>query len=197
MLYFTSAVCDKDFDLVFVIDGSGSIRQAGAGNFGMMKTFVKKVIEGLSVDFNRTHVAAVIYSSSVYVKKVFGLGTFFSHEEIFKAIDDIKYPAGGTSTGKALERVKNEIYTPHQDREDVPNVCIIITDGKADDDVEGPSQALRITGTTIFAIGVGSFSDITELLEMAGNERYVYRARFFEDLIHVAEAMELSICQGW
>ena len=83
----------------------------------MEKTFVKKVIEGFSVEFNRTHVAAVIYSSPPYVKKVFGLGTFFSHEEIFKAIDDIKYPAGGTSTGKALERVKNEINaTPRQGR---------------------------------------------------------------------------------
>ncbi|KAJ7354773.1 hypothetical protein OS493_030551 [Desmophyllum pertusum] len=25
--------CDKDFDLTFVIDGSGSIEQAGTGNF--------------------------------------------------------------------------------------------------------------------------------------------------------------------
>ena len=161
-----------------------------------MKTFVKRLIKEFNVDFNKTHVAAVIYSSSVYVKKVFGLDTYYSHEHIFRAIDDILYPSGGTSTGKALRLVKNKIYTQGQDRDDVPNVCIIITDGKADDDIEGPSQALLNTGTTIFALGVGKIYDIAELNEMAGNPRYVYAADF-KDLANLVQQIQLSICQGW
>ena len=36
--------CDKDFDLVFVIDGSGSIEQAGFGNFKKIKEFMASVL---------------------------------------------------------------------------------------------------------------------------------------------------------
>ena len=189
-------MCDKDFDLVFVIDGSGSIMQAGRGNFYLMKIFIKNLIEGFSVDFNKTHVAAVIYSSSVYVKEMFGLKSYFSHEDLFKAIDDILYPSGSTYTGKAITLVRNQIYSYRQDREDVPNACIIITDGRASDDIEGPSIALRNTGTTIFAVGVGKNYDIAELHEITGNRRYVYTADF-KDLTNLVGQIELSICQGW
>lgn len=181
---------------MFVIDGSGSIRQAGPGNFNLMKTFMKMLIEGFRVDLNRTHVAAVIYSSSVYVKVLFGLNTHYSHEDVFRDIDDILYPSGGTYTGKAITVVKNRIYTLRQDRDDVPNVCIIMTDGKSHDDFKGPSQALLNTGTTIFAIGIGKHYDINELDEMAGNPRYVYTADF-KDLTNFVQQIQLSICQGW
>ena len=190
-------MCDKDFDLAFVIDGSGSIRQAGAGNFDLMKGFIKRVIDGFNVGFDGTHVGAIIYSSSSYVKKVFGLGTYYTKEAIGKAIDDIQYPSGGTSTGKALERVRTQIYTSRQDREDKPNVVIVITDGKADDSIEGPANDLRISKeAAIFAIGVGKNFDKAELESMAGNPRYVYTADF-NDLDNVIEQIKLSACQGW
>lgn len=179
-----------------MIDGSGSIRQAGAGNFDLMKTFVKRVIEGFRVGYDTTHVGAIIYSSSVYVKKVFGLGTYYGYNGIFKAIDDIQYPSGGTYTGKALSLARTQIYTQRQDREDVPNVCVIITDGMADDDVEGPSNALLSKETTIFAIGIGINYNRVELEEMAGNARYVYTADF-RHLDSMVEQIKLSICQGW
>ena len=179
-----------------MIDGSGSIRQAGVGNFDLMKVFMKMLIDGFSVDFDKTHVAAVIYSSYIYVKKVFGLNTYYSHEGIFKAIDGILYPHGRTFTGKAIKYVRTGIYTPSQDRANVPNVCIIMTDGKSDDVTIGPSQDLLNTGTTIFAIGVGKNYDVNELVEMAGNPRYVYTADF-KDLANFVQQIQLSICQGW
>jgi len=189
-------VCDKDFDLTFLIDGSGSIRQAGAGNFDLMKTFIKRVIDGFNVGFDNTHVGAIIYSSSSYVKPVFGLGTYFNKKNIDKAIDDMQYPSGGTSTGKALEKARTQLYTPAQDREDKPNVCIVITDGKADDSVEQPANELRtLKEATIFAIGVGKNYDKAELTKMAGNTRNVYTADF-NDLENVIEQIKLSACQG-
>jgi len=161
-----------------------------------MKTFVKEVIKGFNVGFDATHVGAIIFSSSSYVKKVFGLGTYYGKNDIFKAIDDIQYPSGGTYSGKALALAANQLYTRRQDREDKPNVCIVITDGKADDDIEGPANDLRRKETTIFAIGVGTNYDQAELEKMAGNKRYVYTADF-KDLDNVIEQIKLSACQGW
>lgn len=63
------SACDKNFDLVFVIDGSGSIEQAGKGNFKLIKNFVKDVIGGFNIGFDQTHVGAIIFSASQYVKK--------------------------------------------------------------------------------------------------------------------------------
>ena len=193
---FTSTVCDKDFDLTFVIDGSGSIRQAGAGNFDLMKDFIKRVIDGFTIGYDKTHVGAVIFSSSIYVKKVFDLETFYNKEGMYKAIDDMQYPSGGTSTGRALSLARTALYTPRQDRDDKPNVCIVITDGKADDSVDGPAEALRSAETTIFAIGVGKNYDRSELEKMAGNPKNVFTADF-NDLDNVIEQIKLSACQGW
>ncbi len=187
--------CDKDFDLTFVIDGSGSIEQAGRGNFGRVLNFVNRVIEGFRIGFDQTHVGAVIFSSSQYVKKVFGLGTYYTKGELQKAIRDITYPSGGTYTGKAIRLANTGLYTPSQDREDKPNVCIVITDGKANDDITGPANALRSKGTTIFAIGVGLDYDRAELERMAGNPRNVYTADF-KDLDNVIEQIKQSACRG-
>ena len=190
-------MCDKDFDLSFVIDGSGSIRQAGEGNFDRMKTFIKRVIDGFRIGYDNTHVGAVIYSSSIYVKKVFGFGAYYDKEGIFKAIDNIQYPYGGTYTGKALDLARTDLYTSSQDRDDKPNVCIVITDGKADDSVAVPAETLRLTrDAVIFAIGVGKNYDKNELEKMAGNPRNVYTADF-NDLENVIERIKLSACQGW
>lgn len=181
--YFILIVCDKDFDLVFVIDGSGSIRQVGVGNFNLMKIFMKMLIEGFSVDLNRIYVVVVIYFLLVYVKVLFGLNIYYSYEDVFRGIDDILYFFGGIYIGKVIMVVKNRIYMLRQDRDDVFNVCIIMIDGKLYDDFKGLLQVLFNIGIIIFVIGIGKYYDINELDEMVGNLRYVYIVDF-KDLIN-------------
>ncbi|KAJ7377501.1 Hemicentin-1 [Desmophyllum pertusum] len=186
--------CDKDFDLTFVIDGSGSIEQAGRGNFKRVKDFVKRLIAGFSVGFDETHVGAVVYSSASYVRDVFKLNDYYDIAGITRAIDDIIYPYGGTYTGKALRKVANCLYTSSDDRPDKSNVCIVITDGKSNDEIGGPASALRSRETTIFAIGVGTDPDRSELEIMAGNPSNVFTADFNE-LETVVEQIMQSACQ--
>lgn len=181
--------------MAFIIDGSGSIEQAGRGNFNLVKNFVKSVIRGFRIGFDKTHVGAVIFSSSQYVKKVFGLQTYYTRAALEKAIDDIRYPSGGTYTGKAIGLATTQIYTRSEDREDKPNVAIVITDGKANDDIVGPANALRTAETTIFAVGVGLDYDAAELERMAGDKRNVYTADF-NDLDNVIEQIKQSACRG-
>lgn len=196
VLLVLPTACDKDFDLSFVIDGSGSIEQAGKGNFKKVKDFVKRIIGGFNIGEDKTHVGAVIYSSSQYVKKVFGLDSYFNLASLERAIDKIPYPSGGTFTGKAISLATTEIYTSSKDRSDIPNVCIVITDGKATDSIEEASRTLRSKGTTIIAIGVGQNYDEAELIKMAGSRSNVYTADF-SDLDTVIEDIKQSACQGW
>ena len=187
--------CDKDFDLVFVIDGSGSIEQVGFGNFKKIKEFIKQVVDGFSISFDKTHVGALIYSARIWVKKVFGLDDHYSKSGINKAIDEIFYPSGGTFTGNALLKAREQIYTDSGDREDKPNVVIVITDGKSGDDVEGPANQLRRLPSTIFAIGVGNYFDRAELEKMAGSPSNVFTADS-DNLGQIVEQIKQSACKG-
>ena len=187
--------CDKNFDLVFVIDGSGSIEQAGKGNFQLIKNFVKDVIEGFNIGFYETHVGAIIFSESEYVKTVFGLEDHYTKEGLDRAIDSIIYPAGGTYTGKALNTTREKILTPPFDREEIPNVCIVITDGKANDNIDTPAQALRDGGTTIFAVGVGRDYAEADLEKMAGDSSRVFKADF-DKLDIIINKIKESACKG-
>ena len=187
--------CDKNFDLVFVIDGSGSIEQAGVGNFGLIKNFVKDVIGGFKIGYDQTHVGAIIFSASQYVKTVFGLEDHYTKEGLDRAIDSIDYPSGGTYTGKALRTARTKILTRPFDREQIPNVCIVITDGKANDNIDIPAQELRDSGTTIFAVGVGKNYVEAELEKIAGDRSRVFKADFDKLNIIINEIKE-SACRG-
>ena len=179
-----------------MIDGSGSIEQAGRGNFDRIREFIKQLYRGFTVGFDKTHVGAVIYSSKEWVRKVFGLQSHYDYQGLDKAIDDMIYPSGGTYTGRALTLAKDLVYTPSHDRPDIPNVCIVITDGRANDDIGPPADALRNQKTAIFAIGVGTDFQQDELERMAGTSRHVFTADF-SDLDTVINEIKQSACKGW
>ena len=190
---FVGVECATDFDLVFVIDGSGSIEHAGVGNFKKIKDFIKDIVNGFNIGFDKTHVGALIFSSSV--KKVFGLDEHYSKSGINSAIDKVIYPSGGTYTGKALRMARKKMYTKSGDREDKPNVVIVITDGKANDDVEGPTNQLRNLPAAIFAIGVGTNFDRAELEKIAGSSANVFTADF-DNLGQIIENIKQSVGKG-
>ena len=54
-------------DLGFLIDGSGSIEQAGRGNFKKELNFVKQIVNGFKVCKKSTHVGVIIFSSNAKV----------------------------------------------------------------------------------------------------------------------------------
>ena len=120
---------------------------------------------------------------------------YYTKADIDGAIQNILYRYGETYTGEALRLAMEEILIPGHDREDMPNVGIIITDGKANDDIETPIRALRNSGTTIFAVGVGNSYDEQELKKMAGDESRVFTAQF-DNLDGIINKIKESACKG-
>ena len=55
-------------DLLFVIDGSGSIESSGKGNFDKVKNFVEDLITSFGVSKEGTHVAIIVYSDQTKVR---------------------------------------------------------------------------------------------------------------------------------
>lgn len=155
VLFVLLIVCDKDFDLSFVIDGSGSIEQVGKGNFKKVKDFVKRIIGGFNIGEDKIYVGVVIYFFSQYVKKVFGLDSYFNLVFFERVIDKILYFLGGIFMGKVIILVIREIYISSKDRFDILNVCIVIIDGKVIDFIEEVLRVFRLKGIIIIVIGVG------------------------------------------
>ncbi|XP_068598090.1 matrilin-4 [Brachionichthys hirsutus] len=167
-------------DLVFLIDGSRSVRPH---EFETMRKFMIDIVNTLDIGLNATRVGVVQYSSQV--RSEFSLRTHAKLDTMVNGINQIIPLAQGTMTGLAIRYVMNVAFTAEEgDRPKVPNVAVIVTDGRPQDRVaEGAAEA-REKGIEIFAVGVAR-ADMTSLRAMASSpfEDHVFLVESF-DLIH-------------
>ena len=63
LLFSLASECKAKADVVFIIDGSGSIEMYGKGNFKKVLDFVKDLTRSFDVSKDGTHVGIVLYSS--------------------------------------------------------------------------------------------------------------------------------------
>ena len=94
-MYFL--VCKAKLDLGFVIDGSGSV---GPKNFKRCLQFIKNVVQTFVISRRFTRVGAILYNNRAY--KIFGFNRHGNKNQVIRAVSLIRYPKGGTKTGRAL-----------------------------------------------------------------------------------------------
>lgn len=167
-------------DLVFIIDSSRSVRPH---EFETMRKFMINIIQTLDVSPNATRVGVVQYSSQV--QNVFSLRTFSRVEDMVKSINEIIPLAQGTMTGLAIQYAMTVAFSAVEGaRPNVPDVAVIVTDGRPQDRVAEVALAARQKGIEIFAVGVAR-ADMSSLRAMASTplESHVFLVESF-DLIH-------------
>ncbi|XP_038644308.1 collagen alpha-3(VI) chain-like isoform X6 [Scyliorhinus canicula] len=188
-------------DIVFLVDTSWSI---GQENFQNVREFLFRVIKAFDIGENRFRFGLVQYSEKPQAE--FHLNTYFTKQDILFHIWNMSYKGGGTKTGLALEYlIKDQLTnaTGSRAEEGVPQIIIVLTDGRSQDDVIPPSAFLKSAEAIIFAIGVQQAVD-WELKEIASapRERFVYHLNDFAALkgivndlvasVHMAAAHPLS-----
>ncbi|XP_008284514.1 matrilin-4 isoform X2 [Stegastes partitus] len=167
-------------DLVFLIDSSRSVRPH---EFETMRKFMIDILNTLDIGLNATRVGVVQYSSQV--RSEFSLKAHAKLESMVKGINQIIPLAQGTMTGLAIKYVMTEAFTAEAgDRPKVPNVAVIVTDGRPQDRVAEVAAEAREKGIEIYAVGVAR-ADMTSLRAMASPpfEDHVFLVESF-DLIH-------------
>uniref|UniRef100_A0A8C9R160 Matrilin 4 n=1 Tax=Scleropages formosus TaxID=113540 RepID=A0A8C9R160_SCLFO len=170
----------KSVDLVFIIDSSRSVRPH---EFETMRKFMIDIINTLDVGANATRVGVVQYSSQV--QNVFSLKSFSKKQDMVKAINQIIPLAQGTMTGLAIQYAMTVAFSRGEGaRPGIPDVAVIVTDGRPQDRVAEVAAAARNRGVEIFAVGVAR-ADMTSLRAMASPplETHVFLVESF-DLIH-------------
>ena len=112
---------------------------------------------------------------------------------ILRTIDRIRYPRSGTRTGSALSFAYSRLLS--RSRRGRSKVAIVMTDGRSQDNVRGPSQILRRHGVKIFCVGIGRRYSMGQLLQMSGSRRNVFTADF-RNLGSLVRAVKQKACKG-
>ncbi|XP_021486656.1 von Willebrand factor A domain-containing protein 2 isoform X2 [Meriones unguiculatus] len=167
--------CSAAADILFLLDGSHSI---GRGSFERSKHFAEAVCDALDISPGRVRVGAMQFGSIPHLE--FPLDSFSTRQEVKANIKRIAFKGGRTETGLALKRLLGGF--PGDRRGSVPQLLIIITDGKSQGPVAIPAQQLRERGIVVFAVGV-RFPRWDELLTLASEpkEQHVLLAEQVDD----------------
>ncbi|CAB3402805.1 unnamed protein product [Caenorhabditis bovis] len=168
-------------DLVFLIDGSGSI---GSYVFQTeVLRFLAEFTELFDIAPQKTRVSVVQYSDQI--RHEFGLDNYSDRKLLQNAIHNIEYLTGLTRTGAAIEHVANEAFSERRGARpvgEVSRVAIVITDGRSQDNVTRPADNARRQDIQLFAVGVTNHALDAELEEISGSKDRTFHVSGFEDL---------------
>ncbi|XP_059836954.1 matrilin-4 [Hypanus sabinus] len=191
--------CNKcsraNIDLVFVIDGSKSVRPE---NFELVKKFVNNIVDALDVSTQGTRVGLVQYSSNVRTE--FPLGKHTTTATLKSAVNSVQYMEKGTMTGLALKHMVENSFTAaggaRPMAENYPRVGVVFTDGRSQDSISEWSKKAKDAGITMYAVGIGKAVE-DELREIASDpvDQHFFYASDFSAIDQIAENLKLNICE--
>ncbi|XP_077313703.1 von Willebrand factor A domain-containing protein 1 isoform X1 [Lithobates pipiens] len=155
-----SFIPDSEGDLLFLLDSSGSVTY---DEFSNVKEFIGDLLHPFT--YGPQDVQASVVQISTDPTLEFPLNQYTSSQDVQKAIRNIQQRMGDTNTGKALDYVKEQLYTEKfGSRVDVPKVMVWVTDGLSTDDISKPMQLLKDMGVTVFIVcttGRGNFEELS------------------------------------
>ncbi|KAM3834423.1 von Willebrand factor A domain-containing protein 2 [Vipera latastei] len=165
--------CSAPVDILFLLDGSYSI---GKGSFERSKYLTIKLCDALDISPEKVRVGAIQFSNTPRLE--FSLDAYFTKHEIKDQLKKIVFKGGRTETGLALKHILQQGF--HGGRNSsVPQILIILTDGRSQKNVSTLAQQIKERGIAVFAIGV-NFPRWEELYALA-SEPVEYYTLFAED----------------
>ena len=159
-------------DLVFVIDASTSV---GSGNFKLVLNFVESIVKDTNIESQDVRVGLLVFSTSTEIR--FTLGQYTSKQKIIEEIRAIPFTSGSANTADALLAMRTKVFGTNEDRPDVKNVAIIITDGPSNINSDRTLQEaddVHKDGITVYGIGI-DVQDTTELDRIASSPDVTFR----------------------
>ncbi|KAF7644376.1 hypothetical protein LDENG_00223020 [Lucifuga dentata] len=188
-------VCTQEAvaDIVFMVDGSWSI---GSENFEQIRRFLYTLINSFDVGPDRVRIGLVQYSTTPRTE--FLLNTFQTKDDILQYISTLPYMGGGTQTGMGLDFMLNEHFVEaagSRASHNVPQIAVVITDGKSQDNVEPHAKDLKRKGIVLYAIGIKE-ADEEQLKEIASepHSQHVYSVSDFAALQGISLSIVQTLC---
>lgn len=188
-------------DIGFVIDGSGSIRDANPSdgsfdNWQLLLNFVGIIIDNLPEIGIR--VGAVIFSDRGQL--LFDFDDFLQNRSAARDfLLTTRYPGANTNTSGGLYVARSSLFMSRNS--DRMEFAIVITDGKStfDSDKTLPiAEDLKNDGVEIISVGITNSVDLTEIKGISSipqifGQNY-YTSEDFQQLEEVAFSILSRIC---
>ena len=146
-----------DLDIVFILSGSRSI---GFEQFNQLRVFVVSVLN--SLPRTGTHVGVVLFTGTA--TSYFSPNWQQDLDRVSRALNTYHYSDALGNTAAGLDYARTQLFS--RDRSGVPDIAIVVTDGKSNLDTERtiPSaRALHNSGVRIISVGVGTSINETEI----------------------------------
>nr|XP_043875231.1 collagen alpha-3(VI) chain [Solea senegalensis] len=172
----------KKRDIVFLLDGSDNSRNA----LPAIREFIRRMAEELVTDEDEVRIAVVLYSddTSVY----FNLKTHRSKKAVIYAVRSLRHKGGRRrNTGAALQYVRNHVFTDSsgsRQLEGVPQILLLLTGGKSNDDVSRAALELKQISVLTIAIGMKNAKQ-EELQQIALSSTFLFNLPVFGELLSI------------
>ncbi|XP_076080920.1 protein PIF-like isoform X3 [Mytilus galloprovincialis] len=163
--------CNVPVDLVFVLDGSDSLKES---EFSASKQFVLDVIQSLTLGKQNVQVGVLVYST--FVGGTIDLGAFNTFNILKIFINNLQQPRQGTATDLAIismQNMFNKARALQPDRQSVQKIGIVLTDGRSTSPnaTINAAKAAKNAGIQLYAIGYGTDVFIYELEQIASDSQ--------------------------
>ncbi|KAG7467427.1 hypothetical protein MATL_G00153670 [Megalops atlanticus] len=174
----------KAADIVFLVDGSINL---GRENFKEVMEFILNLIDLFFTERDNLQIGLAHYTTDV--TDVFYLNTYKNKDDIISAISRTEYKGGRRiNTGAAIKHVQEKHFIKQRGSrkdEGIPQILMIVTGGRSQDDGKSAALALKATGVRIYAVGVGDIED--EINNLGSEPTTVARASTFQELSELNE----------
>uniref|UniRef100_A0A2K5C046 Integrin subunit alpha X n=1 Tax=Aotus nancymaae TaxID=37293 RepID=A0A2K5C046_AOTNA len=186
----------QEQDIVFLIDGSGSISY---NNFATMKSFVRAVMS----HFQRPSTQFSLMQFSSKFRTHFTFKEFRDSSNPLSLLASVYQLGGYTHTATAIQKVVRELFLASNGaRRDATKILIVITDGKKEGDWLDYDDVIPMAdkaGIIRYAIGVGSaFQDRNswkELNDIASkpSQEHIFKVEDFDALKDIQNQLKEKI----
>lgn len=151
-------------DIVFLLDGSDSMR----GRERQILEFVREFVKQIQIGPRKVQFALTQYSTEPTTE--FLLNTYSVKDDVLHHLSNVRLKGGQTvNTGAALDFVKNNVLTVSsgsRNQQDVPQILVLFNGRKSDDDVHRAGDSLRNAGIVLYTIGLNN-ADKLEVEKLA------------------------------
>ena len=170
-------------DIGILVDSSGSL----GNEFSKEVQFVKQIAKSLTVSSDGVNIGIVTFS--YYAFLTIKLSDYKDTDSFIEGTKKIPFRRSQTYIDRALYLARTSLFTEQNgDRKDVPNIVILLTDGKQTESPLATSpflqaDLLRKNGATVLVIGIGRYVNEIELARIAGKPENFIAASSFDELI--------------
>jgi hypothetical protein len=147
----------------------------GTQSFDPCISFAKTIINKLDSHKIDAHIGLILFSKKT--KIVIDFNDDQNEAEVIRELSEIEYKenrdVSKLKIGKALEYAKDLFSNV---RKESKKFAILVTGGRASDDVVIPSRNLKSSGVTIFSVGLGNEFEKSQLEIIASlpTNKFVY-----------------------